>query len=774
MINLVRPPGRLWSVCLVLLPASSLLAAAATNRFGFSGPEIFPIDPLIGSVQVADFDGDGLNDLLVANNTRSKINILLNRTGKTNAAASPRPAVKRELNELPPDARFRIESIASEKRISALVVADLNGDQRPDLAYYGEPKELVTQLNQGANTWNAPKRWPIEDGELSPNALAAGDLNGDGLTDLVLLAEKHLYFLAQTPEHTLAEPLKIPSGNPVKSVQVLDVDGDGRNDLLLVDWESRTPFRFRLQDKTGQLGPEIYFTLPPVRSYWADNLEKEEQVQVVTIAQSSGRAAISQFARKPAEPLGKFRQGQFQVLPLSKTDKARRGVLWSDLDGDQRADLVVAEPESGRISVCFQKAGGALAEPKAFPSLMGVTDLAAADWDGDGQTELFLMSGDEKSVGVTRLDANRRLPFSKLVSLDGKPLALAVGALQRGDKPTLAVIVDQDGKRSLLTRTADGTGKEQKLGENFKSNPTAAVFHDANHDGLADLVLLVPYEKIKVLLQVSGKDFDEQDVAPPGGGLENPWLNVADVDGDGQDELLLAQKNFLRAVVLKSEQGTAGTTNRLVWSFEVKEQINGAGSDSRLVGAAAIPSGTNSAPALFLLDAERKVLTLTERDASGVWQTVRNVALPVTDFTSLQPVALGGPQPNCVGFFGLNAVAWLALTGDTWEMNELDSYESPVKDGYLRDVVSGDLNNDGRKDLVFLETAKNYVDLVLFDANHRLVPGNRWQVFEQRTFRSRTGDMPEPREAAVADVTGDGKPDLIVLVHDRILVYPQE
>jgi hypothetical protein len=26
----------------------------------------------------------------------------------------------------------------------------------------------------------------------------------------------------------------------------------------------------------------------------------------------------------------------------------------------------------------------------------------------------------------------------------------------------------------------------------------------------------------------------------------------------------------------------------------------------------------------------------------------------------------------------------------------------------------------------------------------------------------------------VVDVTGDGKNDLVVLVHDRILVYPQE
>ena len=39
---------------------------------------------------------------------------------------------------------------------------------------------------------------------------------------------------------------------------------------------------------------------------------------------------------------------------------------------------------------------------------------------------------------------------------------------------------------------------------------------------------------------------------------------------------------------------------------------------------------------------------------------------------------------------------------------------------------------------------------------------------------SRRNDSTEPREAVVADVTGDGKNDLIVLVHDRILVYPQE
>jgi hypothetical protein len=55
-----------------------------------------------------------------------------------------------------------------------------------------------------------------------------------------------------------------------------------------------------------------------------------------------------------------------------------------------------------------------------------------------------------------------------------------------------------------------------------------------------------------------------------------------------------------------------------------------------------------------------------------------------------------------------------------------------------------------------------------------LVPANRWQVFEERTFRNRRGDFPEPREAWIADFTGDGRNDLVVLVHDRLLLYPQE
>ncbi len=768
----------LFAAGFLALPCAISLHAenTATNSFGFIGREIFPIENSISQLHVADMDGDGLNDLVVVNNARSRINILFNQTGKTNLAQKPKQPGKIEINELPPDARFRIESIASEKRISALVVADLNGDGKPDLAYYGEPNELIVQYHEDTNRWATPKRWPIDDGQFSQNAMVAGDLNGDGRLDLVLLSEKNIYFLAQKEDHTLAEPVKIPLSSPVKAVQVLDVDGDGRSDLLLVDWENRYPFRFRLQKANGELGPENYFPMSPIRSYWADNLETNSRVQVITIAQNSGRAQISEFTRQPAEKLsGNFLKGQLQILPLNKTDKARRGILWADVDGDGRQDLLVAEPESGQISICFQEKDGSLSTPKTFPTLAGISELAVADWEGDGRPEIFMLSADEKQIGVTRLDAKQRLPFPTLISLEGKPLAMAVGKLKTGAPTTLAVIVDMDGKRSLVTRTSESkTNRTQKLSESFKANPTLMAFHDVDQDGLADLVVLIPYEKAKVLRQVTGKEFEELDIAPPGGSLEQPWLTAADVDGDGKPELLLPQKNFLRAVVAQPDATAPDSTNKIPWTFKVKEQINGAASNSRIIAATAVPNGSNAVASMFLLDAERKTLTLSERDSAGVWQVVRNLELPIAEFASLQTVALGGAVPNSVALLGLNKVAWQPLAGQVWELKELDGYESPIKDSRLNDVVSGDLNNDGRKDLVFLETGKNYLDLVLFDANHKLVPANRWQVFEERTFRSRRSDAPEPREAAVADVTGDGKNDLIVLVHDRILVYPQE
>jgi hypothetical protein len=755
-------------------------AQTATNLIGFAGPEIFPVDDQIGLLHSADLNGDGLKDLIVADNLKSKIVLLYNQTGKTNRAsasdADTLQAGESGVNELPPDARFRIDSIPTDERVASMVVTDLNGDGRPDIAFYGDNKDLEIYYNEGTNGWSDPKRWHIDDGSMDANALAQGDLNGDGHTDLVLLGDNgHLYLWTQNASGTFAEPRKIPYSGSPKAVQIADMDGDGRQDLLLVDWDSPTPFRFRLQKDDGELGPEIYFKSQAIRSYCADTLDGGSKNYIVTIAENSGRAGVFEFVKEPGEELSEgFQRGQFQVLPLNKTDAAQRGMLWADVNGDERPSLLVAEPESGQLSVYDQESDGSLAPPKSFPCLAGVSQIAAADWNGGSHPTIFLLSQTESAVGVTQFDKHGRLPFPTLIPLDGKPIAMAVGSLKPRARPTLCVIVDKNGQRSLVTDTAEGKMKIQKLSEDFKATPASMTILDVSQDGRADLVILSPYEKIKVLLQKRDGTFDEQDVDAPGGGIEQPWLASADLDGSGKPELLLPQKNFIRAVTLEQQRKIEGSTNQPSWVFRVKDQINGAASDSQIVGAVAIQNGNNRSPSVFLFDSQYQRLSLCERDTNGVWQDVRNIDLPVSDFNAIRAISLGEPHVPGIAFLGQNTVAWMPLAGDNWKFVPQDGYDTPIKDGYLNDVTTGDLENNGRKQLVFLETAKNYLDLVNFTRRHKLEPLERWQVFEQHTFRNSTDSLPEPREALVTDVTGDGKNDLVLVVHDRILVYPQQ
>jgi len=84
------------------------------------------------------------------------------------AGWDPRTTRKRRLFEV------------DESYFAAMVVTDLNGDGKPDIAIYGDGKDLEVIYNQGTNGWSEPKRWHIEDGQLSANALAEGDLTGDG------------------------------------------------------------------------------------------------------------------------------------------------------------------------------------------------------------------------------------------------------------------------------------------------------------------------------------------------------------------------------------------------------------------------------------------------------------------------------------------------------------------------------------------------------------------------------------------------------------------
>lgn len=113
---------------------------------------------------VGDFNGDGHLDVAVANTAANTLAILL---GDGNGGFNALPAT----------------AVPSP---SVLVLGDFNADGLPDAVTAnagGSPSEISLLLNLGNGGFAEPVTYPVGD---FPESMDAGDLNGDGATDLVV------------------------------------------------------------------------------------------------------------------------------------------------------------------------------------------------------------------------------------------------------------------------------------------------------------------------------------------------------------------------------------------------------------------------------------------------------------------------------------------------------------------------------------------------------------------------------------------------------------
>jgi hypothetical protein len=305
----------------------NVVSGGLSAYFGFAEMEIIKLDYGLRCLLVADFDGDGRNDMAVANNKKSAIELLIQKEAKgleeQPIAVDPNDI---DINAIVSTTRFHKQTLPVSQRIYALVCGDLNSDGLVDLAFYGEPRGLYVILQktggqkggkQKTIEWQQRKRISVNDALPNENALVCADIDNDGKKDLILSGRDAVYIVFQKQDGTLGEPVKYPAAARILGIDVGDLNGDRKNDLVIFTDDLERPIHIRLGQKTNQLGPEIrLFTESPVAAE-ISNIDGKAGDKIIAIDAVSRRLACYKFTTEPSAAQSKTDEWPILFYPIA-------------------------------------------------------------------------------------------------------------------------------------------------------------------------------------------------------------------------------------------------------------------------------------------------------------------------------------------------------------------------------------------------------------------------------------------------------------------------
>src|SRR5581483_10279307 len=108
------------------------------------------------------------------------------------------------------DAHFKKISLTTGITMVDLTIGDLNGDGLPDLVYTGDPQALTVRYQQKNGDFIEKKIEDAPDPSQQVSCLAIADLKGDGYADLVMIGQKELAIFQQDTKGELAAPERYP------------------------------------------------------------------------------------------------------------------------------------------------------------------------------------------------------------------------------------------------------------------------------------------------------------------------------------------------------------------------------------------------------------------------------------------------------------------------------------------------------------------------------------------------------------------------------------
>jgi hypothetical protein len=299
----------------------------------FRAPDMFPIGNLPYFGIAPDINGDGKPDIVTIN--RTNFSVLINTHEPPMREAMFAPQQLFIAGNLP----------------SAIDARDLNGDDKPDLVIANQDDNTVSiflnETLEGAATAEFSPQQVLPTG-LHPAAVALADINGDGKVDLVVgnqgdgtLDVRFNTTPAFASTATFGPPVHIPlSGGPFR-IAVVDINGDGKPDLMVADYWQASWVLINTtvpESTTATFGPAHPLGIDAL-SFAACNVSGDGKPDIVGVEGQHGwvwvltnetvsGATESNFA--PLDVL--FQAGQHPIA-----------IACGDTNNDGKADLVVAD-----------------------------------------------------------------------------------------------------------------------------------------------------------------------------------------------------------------------------------------------------------------------------------------------------------------------------------------------------------------------------------------------------------------------------------------------
>ena len=579
-----------------------------------------------------------------------------------------------------------------------------------------------------------------------PPAVVAGDLNGDGIIDLVTAngaGANTISILLGRADGTFSPKVDYPTGTYPAGIAIGDFNGDGNLDLAVTNENCVIDSVPSLSCGAGTLGvflgngdgsflPELdYATGKGPAAVAMGDFNGDGKLDLAVANLADGTVSIL---------LGNG-NGTFQtqvVYGVAKTegDELQGSLVVADFNGDHKLDLAVGIGSGAAVSILLGNGDGTFQKyvdlPLPVVRISEPVSLAAADFNHDGKSDLaiFCLGDSTLDVALGNGDGTFAVQNSYSSSPTSSP-AIAVGDFNADGNPDLAIT--GEGLAAILFGNGDGSF-QSGVSYGTAPAPSSLAIADFNGDGKLDLAV-GGVGAVSILLgQADGTFVGTKDY---GGGAG--WVTTADLRGDGKLDLVNAGDSSV-FVLLGDGDGTFQPATSFAAGNVTTSVAAGDFNDDGKQDLAAVNGICSSVPCTA------GSVSVLLGDGTGGFQPAVNYTvgemplnIAVGDFNKDGNLDLA--VTNYTGSYG-NTVSVLLGNGDgTFQTQK--QYSTAVGPS---GIVAGDFNGDSKLDLAVV--ANGQVSILL---------GNGDGTFQTHV------DYPAQNFSIVAaDFNGDGKLDIAV------------